>query len=978
MKVTNDYYISNDLEFKNKKTWNISWVTNKNIKEEVKKDQLSIFNRISNNEYLQKTESEENLYKIKLEFLKKGGNINDISINLFKSKILKDWKMSSWSKLKRNSLTRDVPSKFMSLSPFLEDKSWGYYYSYYSNDNITFNSSGKVFINTLFEFGDIYDINNKVINLAREIYDLKIEVEKVSDKYKIYLILNWKTNKIQLLWYRLFWNVWMEYFAALTSDNRLIFFKTNLNYYFIFELSKKELILDKEEFLKLKEKAEFSYIVENSSNIEALEIEFENIIPELLLKIEIPEDFSCVYLNIFFKYNDVQINTFNLEKEIIVTDWKIIKRDKESELVQIRKLNSLITKTDEYFENVWKKYIDDNLDSFFDEVELLIENGIKVEYKQKTKRITNWSLSIKLKVSSWIDFFDVETKVMLWDKEIEDAKEIMSASRKNSKFITLENWNTIILKNDIWKSTKELDALGINEKDLGKTVQISKHNIWLLRDNKKWDLLSFDIDRDILELKKKFESFKNIEKISQIKDSKIILRDYQKNWFYWINFLREYNFSWILADDMGLWKTIQTLVFLEKIYSQKSLKSKSLIICPTSLVFNWLDEIEKFTPELKTEYIKDGKTWFDTISKDTQLIIVSYWIMANLVDSEKIKETFEYIILDEAQNIKNPLALRSKSISKIKWKYRLALSGTPIENNLVELWSIFNFLMPGFLWNLNHFKSLYSGQDKESLNLLSRKVKPFILRRTKEEVLKDLPPKVEEYIKLEMQDKQKAFYNKLKNTFKLQLEKKIDKDWLNKTRFEVLDALLKLRQACLMPELVNIEWNNLKESIKLEYIDENIEEMITKWHNLLIFSQFTGFLAYVKDLLNKKWIKYNYLDWQILAKNRKALVDSFNLWKVSVFIISLKAWWTWLNLTSADYVIHLDPWWNPAVENQATDRAHRIWQKKTVFVQKLIIKDSIEEKILQLQDNKKKLIEDLFSWDFSWSLDKNDIDFIFS
>jgi SNF2 family DNA or RNA helicase len=228
-----------------------------------------------------------------------------------------------------------------------------------------------------------------------------------------------------------------------------------------------------------------------------------------------------------------------------------------------------------------------------------------------------------------------------------------------------------------------------------------------------------------------------------------------------------------------------------------------------------------------------------------------------------------------------------------------------------------------------------------------------------------------------MWEKQKAFYNKLKTTFRLQITKELEENWLNKARFQVLDSLLKLRQACLMPELVNMEWNKLTESIKIKYIEENIEDMIWKWHNLLIFSQFTGFLKYVKLELDKKDIKYNYLDGQTNKLDRKRLVDSFNSWDVNVFIISLKAWWTWLNLTSADYVIHLDPWWNPAVESQATDRAHRMWQEKTVFVQKLIVSWSIEEKILTLQDKKKKLIDDVFSGNFTGNLSEGDIRFIF-
>ncbi|MCP4522949.1 MAG: ATP-dependent helicase, partial [Candidatus Gracilibacteria bacterium] len=241
----------------------------------------------------------------------------------------------------------------------------------------------------------------------------------------------------------------------------------------------------------------------------------------------------------------------------------------------------------------------------------------------------------------------------------------------------------------------------------------------------------------------------------------------------------------------------------------------------------------------------------------------------------------------------------------------------------------------------------------------------------------ELPPKQEEVVKLEMGEKQKAFYMKLKTAFKLQISKELKEHGLNKARFQVLDSLLKLRQACLVPELVNMENNTLQDSIKIQYIEENIEDMIVSGHNLLIFSQFTGFLQYVKNTFDKKGIQYNYLDGKTKPIERKKLVDEFNNGSKNVFIISLKAGGTGLNLTKADYVLHLDPWWNPAVENQATDRAHRMGQQKTVFVKKLITKDTIEEKILQLQEKKKKLIEDVFYGNFSGSLSQEDIDFIF-
>ncbi len=969
LQVDKEYTISDDGK-----------ITKKSLIPEWKQqNKLSIFSQISKQQSFQETEQKEALfYKVKLNFVEKYKNTHDITINLYKWKLLKNGNISSWTKVKREWLENWVPNKFIILSPFLEDRNSAY--SRMNQSQLTFISSQKAFFTTLCEFDELVDINNKPVFLEKEIYQWKLHIEKKpNDMYDFSLVLSSKNKYITLKKERMFWDESNTIFWVLFTNNHLVFFKSDLNIQFMKKLSWEEVILTKEDMEKLKKQPYFSTLLENLDSIEMLDIAQNNFDIHFSLIVEIPDDLSVIQLNFVLWYDDIKIPLEKLSKEVLIENKKIIQRDMKKETQIFSEFEGMVDMCDEYSNYNWKKYIDENLDPFFDEIEKLLSNGIEIIYQQKTKRISNWWVKIKINVSSWVDFFDIESKVFLWEKEIEDASSIMKAIKNKSKSITLENGNTILLKNDVSQSTKELESLWISEKDIWKSIKIGKHMIWLLKETtEKNNFLNFSLDTEIRELKKKFHNFKNIKQTPLVSNSQIVLRDYQKIWFYWIHFLKEYNFSWILADDMGLWKTVQTLAFLEKLFSLKTQKHRVLIICPTSVVFNWIDEIQKFTPHLKSAFIKDGKIWFDDISKDTQIIIVSYGIIANLVDSNRIKETFEYVIIDEAQNIKNPTTQRTKSINLLKSKYRLALSWTPIENNLIELWSIFNFLMPWFLWTLNHFKSLYSSQDKESLEILSRKVKPFILRRTKEKVLQELPPKVEEYIKLEMWEKQKAFYTKLKNHYKLQLEQKIDANGLNKSRFEVLDALLKLRQACLVPELTWIEWWEFCDSVKLDYIDENIEDMIDSGHNLLIFSQFTWFLSYLQKLLSEKNISYHYLDGWTPGKERKTLVDSFNSGNVNVFIISLKAGWTGLNLTSADYVIHLDPWWNPAVENQATDRAHRMGQKKTVFVQKLIVRESIEEKILQLQEGKKKLIDDIFSGNFSGSLDKKDIDFIFS
>jgi SNF2 family DNA or RNA helicase len=535
-----------------------------------------------------------------------------------------------------------------------------------------------------------------------------------------------------------------------------------------------------------------------------------------------------------------------------------------------------------------------------------------------------------------------------------------------------------LLKHDVQKTLKEWDELGITEKNIESTVKIGKYSVGLLREASKGDFSEFRLAKEIVQMKKSLENFSGIKKYPLPEDATVTLRDYQHTGYNWLRFLQEYGFSGILADDMGLGKTIQTLAFLQSEHDRESTVSPTLIVVPTSLVLNWMDEAQKFVPKLRIQYVKDGKTGFSDIRPDTQIIIASYGIVANLVEAPGFESRkFHYVILDEAQNIKNLAAARTKSVLKLRAAHRLALSGTPIENHLMELFSIFNFLMPGFVGSESSFREKYAKGDAEHLEILSRKVKPFILRRKKEDVLKELPAKQEEVIYLEMGAEQKKFYDGLKTAFKAQITQQITENGLAKSQFAVLDALLKLRQACLMPRLVKIEDHLVDDSIKLDYIEENIEEMIESGHNLLIFSQFTGFLAFVRQTLERKGIPYHYLDGATKREDRKKLVDGFNAGAVPVFLISLKAGGTGLNLTGADYVIHLDPWWNPAVESQATDRAHRMGQTKTVFVQKLIVRDTVEEKILRLQAKKKKLVDDLFSGDFRGSLSEEDIGYIF-
>lgn len=439
----------------------------------------------------------------------------------------------------------------------------------------------------------------------------------------------------------------------------------------------------------------------------------------------------------------------------------------------------------------------------------------------------------------------------------------------------------------------------------------------------------------------------NHDKISLPKDLKASLRDYQISGFNWFKNLSKLGLGGILADEMGLGKTVQTIAFIvsepEKIF---------LIILPTSLLYNWKAEISKFAPILKVG-IAHGTSFKYEKLHECDVILTTYGTLRNNI--EKFKDIkFDYCIIDEAQNIKSPSAQITNSVKRINAKIKFALTGTPIENNLSELWSIFDFIMPGYLYSKDTFdKKLGSDFERnfESLKLL---IKPFILRRTKKEVIKELPDKIEEKILVEMTPMQKLIYNSYIKTVRDKLKNSANKNT------EIFSYLTKLRQICLDPSLVLTEYTG--GSGKFKIVIELLEEQIASNNKVLLFSQFTSVLKKISELFKEKGIEYLYLDGSVPSKERINLTQKFNtLSKPIVFLISLKAGGTGLNLTAASSVIHFDPWWNPAVENQATDRAHRIGQKNVVHVIKLVARETIEEKIVLLQENKKELINNVIS-----------------
>ena len=424
------------------------------------------------------------------------------------------------------------------------------------------------------------------------------------------------------------------------------------------------------------------------------------------------------------------------------------------------------------------------------------------------------------------------------------------------------------------------------------------------------------------------------------------LRKYQKEGFKWLNELSELGFGGILADDMGLGKTIQVITF---VLSKRS--KKTLIITPTSVLYNWKDEFERFAPNVRVGLVHGTKAQRNRMLSEIKkydVFITTYGTLKN-DEKEYEKLQFDYCIIDEGQNIKNPTSKTTLSVKKINSKCNFALTGTPIENNLMELWSIFDFVMPGFLFTKERFKAKFI-QNKNTEELKSL-ITPFILRRIKEDVLDELPEKIEKKYLVDMTTKQKSIYKSYVKEIKEKLKS-------SKGNINMLTFITKLREVCLDPSLIIDDYNG--GSGKVNALMELLDNYIEGNKKILVFSQFTSALKNIEQNLEEKGINYIYLDGSIGSKERVELVKKFNEEPlISVFLISLKAGGVGLNLTSASVVIHFDPWWNPAIENQATDRAHRFGQKNVVEVVKLISKDTIEEKILLLQEDKKELIESL-------------------
>ncbi|MGB0678216.1 MAG: SNF2-related protein [Polyangiales bacterium] len=487
-------------------------------------------------------------------------------------------------------------------------------------------------------------------------------------------------------------------------------------------------------------------------------------------------------------------------------------------------------------------------------------------------------------------------------------------------------------------------------------------------------------------VRKLFDQLANIDHIPPVakpRNLKAALRPYQKEGFSWLVFVHELGSGGVLADDMGLGKTLQTIALL--LWARnKHKKAGNLVVAPTSVVPNWQREIAKFAPSLSTHlwHGADRQQQADAVS-EADVVITSYALLRR--DEAFLSSLgFRYVILDEAQHIKNPLSATAKAAKAVKSERRLALTGTPIENRLSEIWSIFDFVFPGLLGELRPFEEKFARPidrgDEESAERLKSTVGPFILRRTKEQVASDLPEKIEQEIIVPLADAQASLYRQVLRQVRQDLLSEVERQGVAKSQIQILAALTRLRQVACDPRLLDVpgDWSD-DESGKLSALNEIVAEAAAGGHRVLVFSQFVSMLRLIRAGFDKAGIRYNYLDGS--TKDRLERVEDFNAdSSQTVFLISLKAGGTGLNLTGADTVVHFDPWWNPAVEDQATDRAHRIGQTRTVNVYRLIARGTVEEKILQLSAKKRALMQTVLSTEGSplSGLTRNDVDNLFS
>lgn len=714
------------------------------------------------------------------------------------------------------------------------------------------------------------------------------------------------------------------------------------------------------------------YTIEERSEIEGVpQLSIEKISKDNSLFLKVETFFSSLS-DTFIKTNDLEeiIVINNLEKKVFICEVNY----KTFELV-VDEIVKLLVKHQRNFSIRSGYYLDENnlliiqeeiAKEFITKDLFQLATKYRIVGSDKLKKYNIKFIKPKLvgRLTTSIDFLEGNLEVEIGDEKF-SIIDLLNRLKKDSYIVLGDGTNAIINKKYIEKLER------VFENATSENVKISFFDLPIIE-----ELINEKIFEDGQNPQRNF--FEGINDISVDKNLPKInatLREYQKYGYHWITYLLENNLGACLADDMGLGKTLQAIAVITNLHKKK-LSEKTLIVMPKSLVFNWESEINKFSPELKVGIYYGTNRDMETF-KNYEVILTTYGTIRN--DIEELKDIkLDFVILDESQNIKNIYSQANKAIMLLNTRYRLALSGTPIENNLLELYSLFRFLNPTMLGSIENFNRYYmlpiqKDNDKNAMEELKKRIYPFILRRVKKEVLKDLPEKIEKTLFIEMNKEQKRFYEERRAYYYNLVHLSIKTNGLNKSQFSILQALNELRQIASCPENKNPALYSNK---KIAVI-ENAIEAVKNNHKVLIFANYLSSIDSICRELSERGIKY--LSMTGDTKDRHSLVDKFqNDSSYKVFVMTLKTGGVGLNLTAADTIFIYDPWWNKTVENQAIDRAYRLGQDNTVFAYKMILKDTIEEKILTLQKAKSLLIENLISDEganFKF-LSEEDIEFI--
>jgi SNF2 family DNA or RNA helicase len=861
----------------------------------------------------------------------------------------------------RNSSLSDIEAlKSIVLNPLNLD---AYYHDSNVSDTIKSTSIIPVELNIL-ESDLILDVNQKdsfyEVSGRIDILDKTYELRDLKLKYN-YFILAGKSMYLM---------VNPDYIRVIN------FFKKNNQKILIHESKFKEFQETILANLEHKVKINYSYL-KPATKKQIKDFSAENTKDKTIY---LSDSDDYVIISPVVKYGEIEVPLFS-KKQVYSSDAKgntfLIDRDDELEI----RFMSILLRQHPYFEDQLEQgffYVHKqeflHEGWFFDVFEKWRDEGITILgfSDLKNNRLNSNKASISVSVNSGLDWFDTSLKVKFGDQEV-SLKQLQKSVKNRSKFIELGDGTLGLLPEEWIEKFSRYFRSGEIGKD---SIRTHKMNFSEVSELYEEEVLTKEAREQLAYYKSKMASFQSIQSIAVPKELNATLREYQKEGLNWLNFLDEFEFGGCLADDMGLGKTIQIIAF---ILSQrvKVRKNTNLIVVPTSLIFNWQAEVEKFAPSIKIHTIYGVDRIKNTYDFDKyEIILTSYGTL--LSDIRFLKEyTFNYIFLDESQAIKNPESQRYKSVRLLKSRNKIVLTGTPIENNTFDLYGQFSFACPGLLGNKQAFQDNYSApidkfKDTRRAIELQKKINPFLLRRTKAQVAKELPDKTEMVIYCEMEEEQRKVYDSYKQEFKeFLMASKSQKKYMD--TMYMLAGLTKLRQICNSPALINDQEFYGDSSAKLRVLMEEINSK-SAYHKIIVFSQFVSMLDLIKIELEKSKIPFEYLTGKTI--NRQNLVEEFQTnSEVRVFLISLKAGGTGLNLTEADYVYLVDPWWNPAVENQAIDRCYRIGQKKNVVAVRLICPDTIEEKIMKLQESKKELVNDLIKTDASIlkSLSKEDL-----